>query len=942
MVEENLHERKTAQMHNSREKRHEVERKRRRMLLQSRVIERIAPKMVSWKKRFLLSSIACLAVVLTACKDCEDCVSDECNGNVPCSSCADKCDGNDLTGTTSGGNAGSTAGNNGGSTTGNNGGGSSSVSSCAGIMVNGVCTFGCGDGPPCGEGSICCEEDPTGQDEDAGFYCFPAADFGTTSCPLSDFSGQVSGNIGTPAGGVPGNGPSVVGNISGENSGGSSTATSAASSQGSGGANAGPSGEVSGGGSSATGGSSSGGSSSGGGSSGASSTSGGSSSAGTSSANSSSSAGGPSSTPSSNGSSSSWGDISGSAPSSSGGGSSTNGNTSSTGGGSSNGTGSSDSGNSSTGGSSSDSNTSGGSSSDDGVIGGNGGSSSTSVDGWNSSASVCCVANVGCWTAEEASRLGIVCDVQTVPRCGDGILQQGEECDAGIRNGQIDSLCSPTCTSELLACYEQTCGCFTMNQPATDTIGQMGDQSEYVPAFDKYAPNARGGLGNIGLSSPTDIVTDTKHHLAFVADKRNNRVIVYELTTNNEFEDKQADFILGQPNFTTSTPGTSESKMNQPTSLAVDLAGNRLFVTDSGNHRVLVYTNVSAARFAQNTAADYVLGQPNFADGITTATDAQADNFYQPRGVSVSPRGYLFVADTIRNRVLRFDLRKGIQNGQAADAVLGQESFVSVTEGQALDQLSLPRSVLVDGDNVYVSDTGNHRVVIFKLGSIKTVDNSPLNMVLSLGNAGDLNLLAPQNMTANGNYLFVSDSLNNRIVAFRKNTNPNTPVSVTPEVTLGAPSFNTNVTSFPPIATTIRYPLGMVFVQEQCTLYAVDNGNNRILQFKNNGACSPATPTNASAKQSIICNLDGLCRDSGHLGEDCRCEDCQNECSDSQFCDLAGVCIDTGASSTSQTYVPPSSVGASSTMSSTQSSASSSSQASIDCDGDGMSSPDCK
>ncbi|OGX04997.1 MAG: hypothetical protein A3G87_10375 [Omnitrophica bacterium RIFCSPLOWO2_12_FULL_50_11] len=77
----------------------------------------------------------------------------------------------------------------------------------------------------------------------------------------------------------------------------------------------------------------------------------------------------------------------------------------------------------------------------------------------------------------------------------------------------------------------------------------------------------------------------------FVPDRNNNRVLVWNRipTENNT----PADIVIGQPNFTTTSAGTTAAKLNAPRTVFSD--GKRLFITDDSNSRVLIFNIGSSA-----------------------------------------------------------------------------------------------------------------------------------------------------------------------------------------------------------------------------------------------------------------------------------------------------------------------------------------------------------
>jgi DNA-binding beta-propeller fold protein YncE len=126
-----------------------------------------------------------------------------------------------------------------------------------------------------------------------------------------------------------------------------------------------------------------------------------------------------------------------------------------------------------------------------------------------------------------------------------------------------------------------------------------------------------------------------------------------ELRATNELRGSSAggqpaDFAIGQPDLTTNETGHEASQLANPTD--VTTAGDHLFVVDTGNNRVLVFSPIPTSSGA---SASLVLGQPNF-DTISTGTTQETFTF--PYGLAVGGNK-LYVADTGNSRILRFDLK---------------------------------------------------------------------------------------------------------------------------------------------------------------------------------------------------------------------------------------------------------------------------------------------
>ena len=91
-----------------------------------------------------------------------------------------------------------------------------------------------------------------------------------------------------------------------------------------------------------------------------------------------------------------------------------------------------------------------------------------------------------------------------------------------------------------------------------------------------------GGISASTLYTPQFVYSNgTK---LFVSDSGNNRVLVWNTPPTSSSQ--AADAVIGQSNFTSSTAGLSPTSLSYPGGLVV--AGGKLYITDSGNSRVLV------------------------------------------------------------------------------------------------------------------------------------------------------------------------------------------------------------------------------------------------------------------------------------------------------------------------------------------------------------------
>ncbi|MCS7027480.1 MAG: T9SS type A sorting domain-containing protein [Bacteroidia bacterium] len=231
----------------------------------------------------------------------------------------------------------------------------------------------------------------------------------------------------------------------------------------------------------------------------------------------------------------------------------------------------------------------------------------------------------------------------------------------------------------------------TNGQPADVVIGQ-----------DNFTSNTPGS-GRNRLNQPWGLYVSPKGQL-FIGDRENNRVLVYNSipTTNGA----NADLVIGQPDFNTTTPGTTASKTFLPLYCVVSNDG-KLLITDRGNHRILVFNSVPTTNGA---AADVVIGQTNFTTGTS---GSGANKFSIPIGIALSSDGKLAVAEFANNRVLIFNSIPTV-NGASADVVLGQPNFTSIAAAQTQTGMATPFQVCFDNfDRLFVSGRDMNRILVY-------------------------------------------------------------------------------------------------------------------------------------------------------------------------------------------------------------------------------------
>jgi sugar lactone lactonase YvrE len=302
---------------------------------------------------------------------------------------------------------------------------------------------------------------------------------------------------------------------------------------------------------------------------------------------------------------------------------------------------------------------------------------------------------------------------------------------------------------------------------------------------------------------------------------------------------QSASSVIGQTSFTTGASGTAFNKLSNPEGTTIDPTTGKLFVVDTGNHRILRFA--STAVTISDAYAECVLG----AGQGTSATQMN-----RPRDAHVDSAGRLWVADWRNNRVLRFDNASSLVSGAPANGVFGQPDFTTAAFGSGATGMNGPESITGDNfDNIWVADTQNSRVLRFKWASTMlngasafTVlgapdfDNSPQG-------ATPTTLTQPRGVHVDHDgRLWVSDSYDERVLRFDnaiflQNGAPANGVLGQPDLFSGASGTT---------ATTMRAPYG-ISTDSSGRLFVADRGNSRVLSFD-----AAATLPNGAAASAVL------------------------------------------------------------------------------------------
>ena len=389
--------------------------------------------------------------------------------------------------------------------------------------------------------------------------------------------------------------------------------------------------------------------------------------------------------------------------------------------------------------------------------------------------------------------------------------------------------------------------------PADIVLGQT--------SFYATLPQGPGGL-TIGLNQPTGITVDPSGNV-YVADTGNNRVLRFPQPFLQPDVLKTPDLVIGQPGYSTSN-GNSQGLLatslflnSNPTfpphvGVAFNPAGD-LFVTDTGNNRVLRYSAATLAAGNNSPRADLVLGQTVYTSSLSAnGNRGNKSALTNPTGLAFDSVGRLYVSDS-NFRVVVY--APGFVTGIAAVRILGVAVQLPNQPAPALVSevnIGFAASVTIaPGDRPVVVDAGNNRVLIYDTFAnwpaetdsvISPSAQSVIGQISFAARAGNQGsrfssssgLLTPFDAAATSTELFVVDAGNHRVLTFPF---PPGVSGATAKRVLGQINFTLSSPNFVEgreFSLTNAGSTGSVIIDRSATpphLYVADTANNRILGF---------------------------------------------------------------------------------------------------------------
>ena len=239
-------------------------------------------------------------------------------------------------------------------------------------------------------------------------------------------------------------------------------------------------------------------------------------------------------------------------------------------------------------------------------------------------------------------------------------------------------------------------------------VADVGNDA--IKVLDPTTLKTVGAFGEDELSSPHDVAFDAAGRL-LVADTGNHRIAIYQVDgtggvlvdtlreglrkpegvavgpdgavyVTSASRDNVMKFRNGVPIGEVGQSGSGRNEYIRPHDIDVTVDG-RVVVTDPGNNRLQILS----------TDLTYVseIGGPSYA-------------FNEPKYFTSDGQGRLFIADEYNNRIVILDRDYKRFGGVAS----GERN-----EGPRI--LHHPEGAEISGDRLWISDTGNGRIVLYRL-----------------------------------------------------------------------------------------------------------------------------------------------------------------------------------------------------------------------------------
>jgi len=377
------------------------------------------------------------------------------------------------------------------------------------------------------------------------------------------------------------------------------------------------------------------------------------------------------------------------------------------------------------------------------------------------------------------------------------------------------------------------------------------DEVEAYPAAQvvigqKDLASTERGIGPNRTGMMASGALDEEGQRLFVADPPNHRVLVFDIHPDRLDTDPAATIVIGQEDFHSRERGVGPDQLAGPSSVAYDPVFNRLFVSDMGNHRVVVF-DVHPDRLTNHPSAIAVMGQ---RDAVSREPRAALDDL-KPETLAYDwVHHRLFIAEDLQHRVMVYDAHPDRVGGPTkALAVIGQPDAFSTHPAVGQDRVAMPRiAVEPETQKLYISEgfPAGNRISIFDItpgklhtgmfasdvvGHETTAGGPDFEARMAQGHLNGKTLAAARAVALDplDHRLFVADEYNHRVVVWQLD-GMNRVADRAAQWVLGQPDLESSYMG-DPSATNMTVPLAVAYDKHSKRLFVGDGYHNRVLVY---------------------------------------------------------------------------------------------------------------
>lgn len=275
--------------------------------------------------------------------------------------------------------------------------------------------------------------------------------------------------------------------------------------------------------------------------------------------------------------------------------------------------------------------------------------------------------------------------------------------------------------------------------------------------------------------------------------------------------------------FATVSSRVAPTPLRFPGKILADEAGQRIFISDSGHHRIVV------ARFDGQVLEVIGEGNPGLRDGSFNQA-----RFTSPQGMALL-KDKLLVADTENHAIREIDFAKKTVRTVAGTGVQRRQPPVMRMGSPLQTDLSSPWDLCVIGDWVYIAMAGCHQiwrmdVELKRIGPYagnarEDIVDGPL-LPSSPYALGFASFAQPSGLATDGEWLYVADSEGSSIRAVPLNPQGEVRTIVGTSRLFAARLFTFGDRDGPPDQVLLQHPIGVCYAGG--FLYVADTYNNKI------------------------------------------------------------------------------------------------------------------